>query len=113
VASLSSTSEPTAGVEHALSWQPSGSIIAATQKLIDSNKPDEAPNQHVIFFERNGLRRYDFALREDTSVDKIDGVRKSSTVKSLAWNSDSTILALWIERKAAGVVTDVGEWSTL
>lgn len=113
MASLSSTSEPTAGVEHALSWQPSGSIIAATQKLIDSNKPDEAPNQHVIFFERNGLRRYDFALREDTSVDKIDGVRKSSTVKSLAWNSDSTILALWIERKAAGVVTDVGEWSTL
>lgn len=108
VASLSSTSEPTPGVEHVLAWQPSGSIIATSQKLIDSNKPDQAPSQHIIFFERNGLRRYDFALREDLSIDVATGIRKKSRIKSLEWNSDSTLLAVWIQRLSGTVATDVG-----
>lgn len=108
VASLSSTSEPTVGVEHSLAWQPSGSIIAATQKIIDAATPDEVKQHHVIFYEKNGLRRYDFALREDTGADGQGGW-KSSVVKGLQWNSDSTLLAVWISRRSAGTTTDVGE----
>lgn len=85
---LSSTSEPTAGLEHVLAWQPSGSIIAASQRT----PPAEAGGHnahHVVFFERNGLRRYEFALREQGDA---------SVVRELAWNAESTLLAVWIER---------------
>lgn len=88
MAVLSSTSEPTSGLEHSLSWQPSGSIIASTQKLI--GETGEVEGHHVVFFERNGLRRYDFALRE--------GKGANSQVRALEWNADSTILAVWIQR---------------
>lgn len=85
VAELSSTAEPTSGTESALSWQPSGSIIATTQKRVSPS--GELESHHVIFFERNGLRRYDFPLRPDYGV-----------VKELSWNSDSSLLAVWIRR---------------
>lgn len=93
VAVLSSTSEPTVGLEHSLSWQPSGSIIASTQKVMD--EAGKVKSHHVVFFERNGLRRYEFALRESAS-DK-------SIVRALDWNSDSTLLAVWIERESESV----------
>ncbi|KAI5477208.1 elongator complex protein 1 [Pseudohyphozyma bogoriensis] len=95
LAVLSSTSEPTNGLEHTVAWQPSGSIIAATQKVVDEES-GEVASHHVIFFERNGLRRYEFALRE------VD--RKESRVEELAWNTDSTLLAVWIKRKGVDVV---------
>ena len=100
VAALSSTSEATVGLEHSLSWQPTGAIIASTQKLVDSSRPDSEPVHHVVFFEKNGLRRYDFALREDLGMK--DGVRRNSKVRALDWNSDSTLLAVWIERSVPG-----------
>jgi elongator complex protein 1 len=62
LAALSSTSESTGGLEQVVSWQPSGSIIASTQKLFKAD--GTVDSHHVVFFERNGLRRYDFALRE-------------------------------------------------
>lgn len=73
---LQSTSEPTPGLESPLAWQPSGSIVAATAEQ----------SSQVVFFERNGLRRYEFSLRNSGKV----------TVMRLAWNSDSTVLAVWI-----------------
>lgn len=88
VAALSSTSEPTSGLEHGLSWQPSGSIIASTQKVVKVD--GTVDSHHVVFFERNGLRRYDFALREPAG--------SKSVVRELSWNSDSSLLAVWIER---------------
>lgn len=76
-ARLLSTGEPVAQLESALAWLPSGSIIAATQ----------SQGRDVIFFERNGLRRYDFALR--TSGPAV--------VHELVWSPDSTVLAVWID----------------
>lgn len=95
VAELSSTAEPTEGLEHVLSWQPSGSIIASTQKRFNST--GQLDSHHVIFYERNGLRRYDFALRPEYG-----------SVKCLTWNADSTILAVWLDRGGR----DVGEVAT-
>lgn len=106
MAALSSTSEPSIGMEGTLAWQPSGAIIASSQILAVPGEETVEPVQHVIFFEKNGLRRYDFALREDLSLGS-DGRRKQSQVKGLAWNSESTILGVWIRRIAVGTSTDV------
>lgn len=72
-----------------LSWQnrtrfdlvtsrPSGNLITSTQRL---------PQKHdVVFFEKNGLRHGEFSLREECRVIE------------LAWNSDSSLLALSLEK---------------
>ncbi|KAJ3023810.1 hypothetical protein HKX48_000944 [Thoreauomyces humboldtii] len=74
---LQSTSEPVPQLEHALCWRPSGNLIASSQTL---------PHRHdVVFFEKNGLRHGEFALRDP-----------SSTVVELLWNSDSSVLAIWL-----------------
>ena len=76
----------------------------------------------VIFFERNGLRHGDFTLRErGTSgskggmvneaiyVDGNPGTRGvrcwGYRVRELGWNSDSSILSVWVERDAGDVGT--------
>ncbi|SCZ89323.1 BZ3500_MvSof-1268-A1-R1_Chr1-1g01107 [Microbotryum saponariae] len=84
---LSSTGEACMGMEGGLSWQPSGSLIAANQR--------EGPQQKVVFFERNGLRRYEFALREE---------REGATVKELSWNSESNLLGVWLRKEGGDVV---------
>ncbi|KAK4705712.1 elongator complex protein 1, partial [Phenoliferia sp. Uapishka_3] len=94
---LSSTGEPTLGLEGVLAWQPSGSIIAASQKTLGAKEGEEGSHQ-IIFFERNGLRRYEFALREE------ERGKTGSVVKELAWNSESTLLAVWLERAEGHVV---------
>jgi hypothetical protein len=56
-----------------ISQRPSGEIIAAVQQL---------PHRHdIIFFERNGLRHYEFQLRDNCQV------------ISLHWNSSSELLS--------------------
>lgn len=80
---LQSTSEPTPGMEGSLAWQPSGSIIAAS--ALNSSQ--------IIFFERNGLRRYEFSLKEELP-------EYGSVVRRLSWSADSTILAVHVERLA-------------
>ncbi|XP_069834097.1 elongator complex protein 1 isoform X2 [Dendropsophus ebraccatus] len=78
--SLQSTSEPVEGLEQALSWKPSGSLIASTQSK---------PNKHdVIFFEKNGLVHGEFTL---------PFAKGDVQVRELLWNSDSTILAVWLQ----------------
>lgn len=82
---LQSTSEPTQGLEGSLAWQPSGSIIASSA----------SDGRQIVFFERNGLRRYEFELKEEKP-------EWQCSVRQLAWNADSTVLAVWVERHYAG-----------
>uniref|UniRef100_A0A8C4E9W9 Elongator complex protein 1 n=1 Tax=Dicentrarchus labrax TaxID=13489 RepID=A0A8C4E9W9_DICLA len=66
-------------------FRPSGSLIASTQRH---------PNKHsVVFMEKNGLLHGDFTLPFS---------KDQSKVKDLLWNSDSTILAVWLEDMSAG-----------
>ncbi|KAF9189964.1 hypothetical protein BGZ51_008686 [Haplosporangium sp. Z 767] len=77
---LQTTSESVDMLEHSLSWRPSGNLIASSQRL---------PHRHdIVFFERNGLRHGEFTLRE----------ANDAVVKELAWNCDSTVLAVWLQR---------------
>uniref|UniRef100_A0A8B9PHM8 Elongator complex protein 1 n=1 Tax=Apteryx owenii TaxID=8824 RepID=A0A8B9PHM8_APTOW len=77
---LQSTSEPISGLEQALAWKPSGSLIASTQ---------EKPNRHdVVFLEKNGLLHGEFTLPFQKGQVKVN---------ELLWNADSTILAIWLE----------------
>ncbi|KAL6691986.1 IKI3 family domain-containing protein [Trichoderma pleuroticola] len=79
---LDSASEPVDGFEGALSWRPSGNLIAGIQRLTD--------RVDVVFFERNGLRHGQFTLRSPngTALDASDARIR------LEWNSDSTVLAV-------------------
>jgi elongator complex protein 1 len=73
-------SEPVNQLEHCLSWKLSGNLITSTQML---------PHKHdVVFFEKNGLRHGEFSLKE-----------KDSIVKSLSWNSNSSLLAMLVTFK--------------
>ena len=78
---LDSASEPVDGLESALSWRPSGNLLAAVQRKAD--------NLNVVFFERNGLRHGEFPLR--LSQEQKDAWR--GHVK-LMWNIDSSVLAV-------------------
>ncbi|KAG0196709.1 hypothetical protein BGX28_009840, partial [Mortierella sp. GBA30] len=81
---LQTTSESVDMLEHGLSWRPSGNLIASSQRL---------PHRHdIVFFERNGLRHGEFTLKE----------ANDAIVKELAWNCDSTVLAVWLERPNSG-----------
>ncbi|XP_073676235.1 elongator complex protein 1 [Garra rufa] len=77
---LQATSEVVNGLEQPLCWKPSGSLIASTQRH---------PNKHsVVFLEKNGLLHGDFTLPFG---------KEQVKVKELLWNSDSTVLAVWME----------------
>ena len=78
---LDSASEPVNGLESALSWKPSGNLIASVQRLED--------RVDVVFFERNGLRHGQFSLR----LSNVDGEKWASAI-ALCWNIDSTVLAV-------------------
>ncbi|GAA5956343.1 hypothetical protein JCM21900_006151 [Sporobolomyces salmonicolor] len=92
---LSSTSEPVVELESALAWQPSGEVIASTQCV---GAGDEVRTQ-VVFFERNGLRRYEFPVRNEGG--------EAGRVREVAWNAASDVLAAWIERPVAGGAREV------
>ncbi|OAL21243.1 hypothetical protein AYO22_08206 [Fonsecaea multimorphosa] len=78
---LDSASEPVDGMESALSWKPSGNLIASVRR--------SDTKLEVVFFERNGLRHGQFDLR--TSKEETDEWASSI---SLSWNTDSTVLAV-------------------
>nr|XP_015807305.2 elongator complex protein 1 isoform X2 [Nothobranchius furzeri] len=82
---LQATSEPVNGLEQALCWKPSGSLIASSQRH---------PNKHsVVFMEKNGLLHGDFTLPFS---------KDQAKVKELLWNPDSTVLAVWLEELSCG-----------
>ena len=112
---LQSTAEDVAGLEHAIAWRPSGNLIMSTQRFgFEGGGAGPARRHDVVFFERNGLRHGEFSLR----VDEISVKGRPDTehqgsernwgykVRELAWNSDSSVLAVWIE----GDMGDVGEF---
>ena len=78
---LDSVSEPVDGLEGALSWRPSGNLIASVRRTSDQLE--------VVFFERNGLRHGQFDLR--FTSDELAALNAPLTVK---WNSDSNVLAV-------------------
>lgn len=78
---LTNVSEPVDTMEGTIAWRPSGNVIASVQRNSPTNS-DESPD--LIFFERNGLRRYEFPLR----------ISINEQVRQLAWNSDSDVLAI-------------------
>ncbi|XP_041916665.1 elongator complex protein 1 [Alosa sapidissima] len=95
---LQATSETINGLEQALCWKPSGSLIASTQRH---------PNKHsVVFLEKNGLLHGDFTLPLQ---------KDQAKVKELLWNSDSTVLAVWLEDMNPGedglINTQIQLWS--
>jgi elongator complex protein 1 len=71
----------------------------------------------VIFFERNGLRHGEFSLKVDQLNVKGKGPDHGGDrkwgyrVRELAWNSDSTVLAAWIEGDDGDVGKGVSELS--
>jgi elongator complex protein 1 len=78
---LDSVSEPVDGLEGALSWRPSGNLIASTRRTDDKIE--------VVFFERNGLRHGQFDLR--LTSEELTALSIPLTLK---WNSDSNVLAV-------------------
>ena len=99
---LQTTSEDVAGLEHPLVWRPSGNLIVGTQRFgFEGGGVGREGRHDVIFFERNGLRHGEFTLRVDQIGVKgkgVDNGRKwGYKVRELAWNSDSNVLAIWIE----------------
>lgn len=74
---LDSVSEPVDGLEGALSWKPSGNLLAGIQRVND--------DLQVMFFERNGLLHGSFPLRCTSS---------DHPAVDLRWNVDSTVLAI-------------------
>ncbi|KIW67274.1 hypothetical protein PV04_06539 [Phialophora macrospora] len=84
---LDSASEPVDGMESALSWKPSGQVIASVKR--------SDTKVEVILFERNGLRHGQFDLR--LTKEEMDSWGSSI---SLAWNTDSSVLAVLFKDKA-------------
>jgi len=101
-----STSEAVAGVEHTLSWRPSGNLIASTQRFgFEGGGAGKDGRHDVVFFERNGLRHGEFSLREPWGKTTLDGrITWGYFVKEVAWSPDSNILSVWIK----GQDKDVG-----
>jgi elongator complex protein 1 len=106
----------------ALAWRPSGNLIASIKRYgyEGGGEAEEGSAKcEVIFLERNGLQHGSFELREDQEA--VGGQastrsgqngsaqelkqRRIFRVRHIAWNSDSTVLAVWIEREHE----DVGE----
>lgn len=66
-----------------------------------------------MFFERNGLRHGEFSLR----VDEIRTKSASQTFRwgyrigQVSWNSDSTILAIWINGEKSDLGMNIRSFS--
>ncbi|GAA5883430.1 hypothetical protein JCM3774_004277 [Rhodotorula dairenensis] len=97
----SSTSEPVPGLESSLAWIPSGEILASTQRRWVPDAGAAVPEEEqvqVVFFERNGLRRHEFPLR-DPRAEQV-------SVREMQWNASSDLLAVWIERAGSAAAPD-------
>lgn len=102
---LQSTSEKVPGLEHPLVWRPSGNLIVSTQRFgYDGGGAGREGRHDVIFFERNGLRHGEFSLKAEQLSVKGNDSKWGYKVRELAWNSDSTVLAIWIEGDKGDVV---------
>ncbi|KAF9262678.1 pol II transcription elongation factor [Marasmius fiardii PR-910] len=105
---LQSSSENVPGLEHSLSWRPSGNLVASTQRFgFEGGGTGRSGRHDVVFFERNGLRHGEFELRpSDLGVTTKDGsaLKWGYRVRELTWNANSNILAVWIEREEGDLI---------
>ena len=82
---LLNVSESLPMLEHTLSFQPSGTLITSSQRIA---------NKHaVVFFETNGLFKSEFSLND--KQEPLD-----SAIVEMAWNCDSSVLALHLARSS-------------
>lgn len=81
---LDGASEPVDGMEHCMSWQPQGSLIA-TIKRPSRLEDDESLN--VIFFERNGLKRGEFDAR----------LPLDEEISMVCWNCNSEVFTIVLQ----------------
>ncbi|CAO1627671.1 unnamed protein product [Parajaminaea phylloscopi] len=134
-----------AGLTHIAAMKPTGNIIASSQRF-DSDAASSGAtyakgrrHRHdIVFFERNGLRRGGFSLREEAGAitdgykegitepplpDKEARVKAADdagwnnehTIREVQWNSDASALAVWLRRSSsAGARTEdvVQIWTT-
>ncbi|CAK5281923.1 unnamed protein product [Mycena citricolor] len=104
---LQSTSEPVPGLEHPVSWRPSGNLIASTQRFgFEGGGAGKEGRHDVVFFERNGLRHGEFGIRvADLSLSAAASNAKKwgYKVKELSWGADSNVLGVWIQKDAGDV----------
>ncbi|KIY69796.1 IkappaB kinase complex, IKAP component [Cylindrobasidium torrendii FP15055 ss-10] len=98
---LQSTSESVPGLEHPLSWRPSGNLIAATQRFgYPGGGAGKAERHDIVFFERNGLRHGEFSIRvADLGSLKVANSQWGYRVMDLRWSADSNVLAVWIRKE--------------
>ncbi|KAG8994650.1 hypothetical protein FRB94_009752 [Tulasnella sp. JGI-2019a] len=104
---LQSTSERTPGLEHAVAWRPSGSLIASSQRFGFPGGGQGIKGRHdIIFYERNGLRHGEYTLREQSQEATAPDAKRrwGYRVREMDWSSDSMILAVWVERDDVDVV---------
>ncbi|KIL68708.1 hypothetical protein M378DRAFT_8174 [Amanita muscaria Koide BX008] len=106
---LQSTSEDVGGLEHTLSWRPSGNLIAGTQRFgFEGGGAGNRDRHDVVFFERNGLRHGQFGIRVKGLVlgDMTQDAKRQwgYRVRELLWNAESTVLTLWIEKEKGDLV---------
>ncbi|KFX90102.1 hypothetical protein O988_08339 [Pseudogymnoascus sp. VKM F-3808] len=94
---LDSVSEPVDNLEGALSWRPAGNLMAGVQRFND--------RIDIVFFERNGLRHGQFSLR--LTPEEMETFGKNI---SLAWNSDSSVLAVIFEDRVQFWTTGNYHW---
>lgn len=77
----SKSEENIQGQGNFVAWRPSGEVIASYQEY-DHIK-------QVVFFERNGLKRYDFPLRTN-----------NAKFKDIQWNAEGDILSIVLETES-------------
>lgn len=93
VPKLSATSEALPGLESSVAWRPSGNLLSTPVRYgYDGGGEGREGRWDVAMLERNGLRHGGFELREEREV------WREGRVRALAWNADSEVLAIWIER---------------
>jgi elongator complex protein 1 len=99
---LQSTAEAVPGLEHPLSWRPSGNLIVGAQRFgtfPGAGKGREGRHD-IVFFEKNGLRHGEFGLRHGSpGVGPSDAKERKwgYKVKEVCWSADSNVLLVWIE----------------
>ncbi|KAH9039879.1 IkappaB kinase complex IKAP component, partial [Lactarius pseudohatsudake] len=106
---LQTTAEAVPGLEHPLSWRPSGNIIVSTQRFgtFPGGGKGREGRHDVVFFEKNGLRHGEFGLRHETpGAGKADVKDRKwgYKVKEVCWSADSNVLLVWIEEDAVDIV---------
>jgi elongator complex protein 1 len=107
---LQTSGEPVPGLEHPLSWRPSGNLIVGAQRFgtFPGGGKGREGRHDIVFFEKNGLRHGEFALRHGTpgvGPSEAKERRWCYKVKEVCWSADSNILSVWIEEDAG----DTGE----